>query len=178
MAQTHRGAAICDANILIDYIDADEDILRELVKYWGTVYVPDRVLAEVHGFTEAHAVDLGLTIIESPLLLEKHPALSIQDSICLYFVTKEKYSLSLSFFFTLGNNKTLMWSNYRADCFIQYVFKLIIVKHHSILAAILIPGFGFMHFHSVKFQQLGTQHFFVRQLGLILGYQGRRQSAV
>lgn len=92
MAHTNRCAAICDANILIDYIDADEDILRKLVTYWGTVYVPDRVLMEVHGFTEARAVELGLTIIESPLQLEKHPALSVQDSICLHFAIQEGWT--------------------------------------------------------------------------------------
>jgi rRNA-processing protein FCF1 len=92
MADTTKSAAICDANILIDYIDVDADILRELVKYWGAVYVPDRVLAEVHGFTEARAVELGLTIIESPLLIEKHPALSVEDSICLYFVIQEGWT--------------------------------------------------------------------------------------
>jgi hypothetical protein len=92
LAETTRSAAICDANILIDYIDADEDILRELVKYWGIVYVPDRVLAEVHGFTNARAVELGLTIIESPLLLNNHPGLSAQDSICLHFVIQEGWT--------------------------------------------------------------------------------------
>lgn len=92
MAHTSKGAAICDANILIDYIEADEDILRELVTYWGTVYVPDRILMEVHGFTETRAVELGLTIIESPLQLEKHPALSVQDSICLHFAIQEGWT--------------------------------------------------------------------------------------
>ena len=58
MAETTRSAAICDANILIDYIDADEDILRELVKYWGTVYVPDRVLAEASHITKERTLDI------------------------------------------------------------------------------------------------------------------------
>ena len=49
-------------------------------------------MAEVHGFTEARAVELGLTITESPLLIEKHPALSVQDSICLYFVIHEGWT--------------------------------------------------------------------------------------
>jgi hypothetical protein len=34
-------AAICDANVLIDYIKVDEDLVRELVACWETVYVPD-----------------------------------------------------------------------------------------------------------------------------------------
>jgi hypothetical protein len=79
-------AAICDANVLIDYVAVDEDVIREVVKFWGVVYVPTRILHEVKGFDEGHARALGLTIIETPLDLDAVPGLSGPDRACLHFV--------------------------------------------------------------------------------------------
>jgi hypothetical protein len=79
-------AAICDANVLIDYVKADEDLIRELVVYWGAVYVPDRVLIEVRQLCFQRAEELGLTIIETPLILPAGAGLSEQDRACLHYV--------------------------------------------------------------------------------------------
>jgi len=87
-----REAAIFDANVLIDYMDADEDIIREVVKYWGKVYVPTRILHEVKKLDVAHAEDLGLTIIETPLVLEIIRGLSGPDRACLHFVLAEGWT--------------------------------------------------------------------------------------
>ena len=69
MPKKPREAAICDANVLIDYVAADEDVIRELAKYWGTVYVPNRILHEVKNLPDERAGELGLTIVETPLTL-------------------------------------------------------------------------------------------------------------
>jgi len=87
-----REAAICDANVLIDYVAADEDVIRELVKYWGTVYVPTRILYEVRKLPMDRAKDLGLTIIETPLTLPVAPGLSGPDRACLHFVISEGWT--------------------------------------------------------------------------------------
>jgi hypothetical protein len=87
-----REAAICDANVLIDYAAADEDVIRELVKYWGTVYVPTRILHEVRKLPIERAKDLGLTVIETPLTLPPAPGLSGPDRACLHFVLSEGWT--------------------------------------------------------------------------------------
>ncbi len=86
MSESCPVAAICDANVLIDYVKADEDLIRELVAYWGAVYVPDRVLIEVRQLTFQRAEELGLTIIETPLVLPPGSGLSDQDRACLHYV--------------------------------------------------------------------------------------------
>lgn len=92
MQGQHREAAVCDANVLIDYMDADEDIIRELVRYWGKVHVPTLVLHEVKKLDEVHAKELGLIIIETPLVLEAVGGLSKPDRACLHFVLKEGWT--------------------------------------------------------------------------------------
>ena len=89
MQVEHRVAAICDANVLIDYLDSDEDIIRELVAYWGTVHVPTRVLHEVKTLSAERAVGLGLSVIETPLVLPPTPGLSGPDRACLHFALAE-----------------------------------------------------------------------------------------
>jgi len=93
--------AICDANILIDYAMADEDIIRELSEYWQEVIVPDIVLNEVDLLDEKRAEELGLKIIPTPLSeLKPHKALSPEDCACLYFTVKHNA-------FCLTNDKAL-----------------------------------------------------------------------
>lgn len=92
MPRRCRVAAICDANVLIDYVKSDEDIIRELVNYWGTVNVPDRVLAEVRQLSTLRAEMLGLTIIETPLILPTSSGLSGPDRACLHFVITEGWT--------------------------------------------------------------------------------------
>lgn len=92
MLRERQEAAICDANVLIDYVTADEDVIRELVKYWGTVHVPTRILHEVRELPMDRAKDLGLTIIETPLTLPSAPGLSGPDRACLHFVISEGWT--------------------------------------------------------------------------------------
>lgn len=83
--------AICDANVLIDFSKADIDVIPKIVEYYGKACVPDVILAEVGGILEAEAESFGLTVLESPLELEKIPSLSFQDRVCLYYVKKNKW---------------------------------------------------------------------------------------
>jgi rRNA-processing protein FCF1 len=92
MPKKKKEAAIIDANILIDYASVDEDLIREIVIYWKKVFVPDVILHEVRDLTTERALELGLTIIQTPYVnLPKRPKLSFQDRTCLYFVMAEKW---------------------------------------------------------------------------------------
>jgi rRNA-processing protein FCF1 len=84
-----RKAAICDANVLIDFIKADEAVLAMLPGYWESVYVPDIVLSEVRQLSAERAGSLRLTIIETPLSIPDISGLSFPDRVCLYFATRE-----------------------------------------------------------------------------------------
>jgi rRNA-processing protein FCF1 len=83
---------ICDANVLIDFIEADEDILHELTLYWTKVYVPTRVLHEVKELSPERAEALGLHIIETPIELVASAGLSGPDCACLHFVLTEGWT--------------------------------------------------------------------------------------
>jgi rRNA-processing protein FCF1 len=89
LSAIHRKAAICDANVLIDYVKADEAVLAMLAGYWGIVFVPDVVLSEVQQLSANRARSLGLTIIETPLSMADVAGLSFPDRACLYFATRE-----------------------------------------------------------------------------------------
>lgn len=92
MPKKKKEAAISDANILIDYASVDEDLIREIVIYWEKVFVPDVILYEVRDLSTERAMELGLTIIQTPLVnLPERPKLSFQDRTCLYFVIAEKW---------------------------------------------------------------------------------------
>jgi len=83
--------AVCDANVLIDYLSVDEDLIRELVRYWGRVFVPDVVLNEVKATTRARAEELGLIVLETPISVLECTALSFPDRACLHFVVENHW---------------------------------------------------------------------------------------
>ena len=88
--------SIIDANILIDYVLADEDIIRELTDYWKEVLVPDCVINEVDDLSLERAKELGLCIVETPFSeLQVHPVLSYQDLSC-FFYTKMHSAVCLT----------------------------------------------------------------------------------
>ncbi len=91
MPQSTCEAAICDANILIDYLDAEVTIFRELIAYWGKVYVPERVLKEVQELSRKQAEQLGLTIVRAPLILPVVVGLSVPDRACLALAIQENW---------------------------------------------------------------------------------------
>lgn len=87
--------AICDANILIDFLSVldGKDAIRAMAVFFKHVYVPETVLKEVKEpyLSETEAEKLGLDIYKDiPLeLLMSDPSskgLSGQDRACLYLV--------------------------------------------------------------------------------------------
>lgn len=120
MPGKRRDAAICDANVLIDYLEADEDILRELVVYWGTVYVPTCVLHEVKTLSYERAEALGLTIIETPLELPSTPGLSGPDRACLYFAVSDRWVC-------ITNDRLLRRECNRHECRVVWGLEMLIL---------------------------------------------------
>ena len=92
MAVTGGPIAVCDANVLIDYLGVDEDLVRELVRYWEVVYVPDVVLNEVRSTSRKRAEELGLQVLSTPLELPESRRLSYPDRACLHFVTQNRWT--------------------------------------------------------------------------------------
>lgn len=85
---TPRSPLIADANILIDYLEADSSILALLARHTGPVYVATAVLERVEQLTPGDCVRLGLIVAEPTLeqLLEAgdgRPGLAFDDIICL-----------------------------------------------------------------------------------------------
>ncbi len=82
-------AAICDQNVLIDFVKADEAVLAMLVGCWESVFVSDILLSEVRQLSGERAGSLGLTIIETPLSTPDVAEFSFPNRACLYFATRE-----------------------------------------------------------------------------------------
>ncbi|MDD2233190.1 MAG: hypothetical protein WC117_09920 [Sphaerochaetaceae bacterium] len=61
--------AICDANILIDFLSASNGkiAISAISSLFSNIYVPDVILAEVSMLSEIEAKELKLKIIETPL---------------------------------------------------------------------------------------------------------------
>lgn len=79
---------ILDANVLIDFCEADHTVLSLISTYIGQIYIVTPVLDEVTLLEEGLCASLGLHIIEpdlGQLLLaaEKRGALSFKDHLCL-----------------------------------------------------------------------------------------------
>lgn len=91
MEPESNSLAVCDANVLIDFVAVDEDLIRELVKYWGRVFVPDVVLNEVKAIKMSRAEELGLTILETPLSVVECKTLTFADRACLHFAFENQW---------------------------------------------------------------------------------------
>ena len=81
-------ALITDANVLIDFVETDIDILRLMTSHLCDVYLVDSVLAEVKALTPAAADGLGITRVapEAQELTEaahRGGGLSSRDRLCL-----------------------------------------------------------------------------------------------
>lgn len=87
---------IVDANVLIDYVRSDSNVLALAARYLGTIYVPSVVLDEVEQLSEADCDALGLTILEEPFDIltdaaATRGALSFEDRVCLLLAKRQKW---------------------------------------------------------------------------------------
>ncbi|MDA8116560.1 MAG: hypothetical protein M0000_04070 [Actinomycetota bacterium] len=83
-----RVPLIADANVLIDYADADRSILSLLVRHTGPVYVATAVVEKVEQLSVNECERLGLTVVVPTIeqLLEAgqgRPGIAFDDALCL-----------------------------------------------------------------------------------------------
>ncbi len=86
---------ICDANILIDYCNADKQVL-EKVSIYSKFIVPDIILAEVNQLSEMEASEFGITVIPVPIEVlakagETLQGCSLQDTVCFILAHKNNW---------------------------------------------------------------------------------------
>lgn len=79
---------VIDANVLIDFAEADVTILALVVKHIGTVYVPRPLLREVQQLDESQCAELGLIVVDPELgqlteVASPRGRLSFEDQLCL-----------------------------------------------------------------------------------------------
>jgi len=88
VSATERPPLVFDANVLIDFLNADDELLTAVVRTIGPVHVPVPVLNEVETLDEARCGALGLDVV-MPTLREIDAAstpsgrLSFADRTCL-----------------------------------------------------------------------------------------------
>lgn len=83
-----------DANILIDYFDAEPAVFAAIRNSVGEIFILERVLAEVQQLDALQAAELGLKIFEPTLEQMREAAahrggLSFQDHLCLAVAREE-----------------------------------------------------------------------------------------
>ncbi|KKL56417.1 hypothetical protein LCGC14_2245640, partial [marine sediment metagenome] len=85
---TEPTGLVPDANVLIDYVQSDVDILGLIAKHVATVHVPGPILDEVTQLSAKLLIRLGLNLLEPSLsqvavASQHHRAISFQDRLCL-----------------------------------------------------------------------------------------------
>jgi hypothetical protein len=88
---------LADADVLIDYVEADPDVLALCVLHFAAVHVMQTTLDEVDGFTTSQCERLGIEVIsvESAVLTrasEERLGLSIPDTICLLVAEEREWT--------------------------------------------------------------------------------------
>ena len=81
-------AFVLNANVVIDYADADASVLTLVTRHLGVAYLASPLLAEVDRWDEEDCARLGVTLVEPTFaqLIEassRTPALSFEDRLCL-----------------------------------------------------------------------------------------------
>ncbi len=82
---------VLDANVLIDYEEADREILRRASAHWGRLVVTEAVLREVRRLDQGACVELGIEVltltdeqaIRAARMAGQARAISDSDATCL-----------------------------------------------------------------------------------------------
>jgi rRNA-processing protein FCF1 len=89
-------AIISDANILIDYLKTDREVISLFSRHLVPLYVPDIVAAEVSQLKKIDPASIELTVIETPYTVlaeadSRPSSLSMQDFVCMRIAEKKGY---------------------------------------------------------------------------------------
>lgn len=88
---------IADANVLIDYVKTNPQILGLVSKHVGPVYVVADVLEEVEQLDAEQCHAIGLTIVEGTLAQiteasQRGGPLSFEDKLCLILARDNRWA--------------------------------------------------------------------------------------
>ncbi len=88
---------LLDANVLIDFVTTDRQVLAMVVEHLGAVHVPRDVLAEVEQLDEEACGALGLVVVDGTVeqLTEAGAVggrLSFQDRVCLILARDNRWT--------------------------------------------------------------------------------------
>ena len=80
---------LLDANVLIDFLNSEPNLLNLVSKHIGSIYVLDQIVSEVKGLEKSECKKLGLNVIEPTnetlALAETNLSkLSYNDRLCLF----------------------------------------------------------------------------------------------
>jgi len=89
---------IVDANIVIDYLDCDEELFVLIKKHIGQVYLASPLLEEVKTLDLTRCRRLGIIIVEPTIeqlswAAEQEFSISFQDKICLALASDHNWAL-------------------------------------------------------------------------------------
>ena len=87
MVQDTKPILLCDACVMLDYLEFAPSILFLTVKHFSQIYIPDVVLLELTKYSQSEVEALGIRIQETPLSYYLVPLLgplSFQDRACLW----------------------------------------------------------------------------------------------
>jgi hypothetical protein len=115
---------LCDANVLIDYMNASPALLFRLSEFYGGLYVPDVVFAEVGCIRDAEPAEYGIELLETPFeALETVAGLSLQDCCCLFYAQNG--------FCCVANDVKLRKTCMLRDCTVIWGLELLVEYHRS-----------------------------------------------
>ncbi len=104
---------IVDACVLIDFLEADAQVLAVVARALGPIHVATPVLEEVGGFDAQTATSLGLSVVEPTFELftqasQKGGGLSPNDRLCMLLAKSEGWTC-------VSNDKALRSACVSAD---------------------------------------------------------------
>ena len=87
MTQETTPILLCDACVMLDYLDFAPNILSSTVKHFAKIFIPDVVLLELTKYSQSAIEAFGIRIQDTPLSYYLVPLLgplSFQDRACLW----------------------------------------------------------------------------------------------
>ncbi len=88
MNSPEQSVAVCDANIIIDFLGCDISLISTLSKLFHQVYVPYMVLYEITDISDQELIDAGIQLLETPIETSPIKGLSTEDWSCVLAVQK------------------------------------------------------------------------------------------
>jgi len=86
LSKTKNKIVICDANVIIDFLECDISLLADLNALFDEVCIPYMVMIEITKISEQELIDMGMYLIETPVQGSPVSGLSPQDWSCVLAV--------------------------------------------------------------------------------------------